>query len=78
MLILLSLTTCGPHYTYDNPSVLQSQIQREYNLNSTYYSYLYSIYAAPNILLPFVGGIVIQRWGKGKVIILAALLTVIG
>lgn len=78
MLILLSLSTCGPHFTYDNPSVLQSQIQKEYDLNSTYFSYLYSIYAAPNIVLPFFGGIFIQRWGKAKVIIVTALLTVVG
>ena len=78
MLVLLSLTICGPHYTYDNPSVLQSQIQKEYKLDSTYYSYLYSIYAAPNIFLPFFGGILIQRWGKGNVIILTTFLTLVG
>jgi MFS family permease len=78
MLVLLSLTICGPHYTYDNPSVLQSQIQKEYRLDSTYYSYLYSIYAAPNIFLPFFGGILIQRWGKGNVIILTTFLTFVG
>ncbi|CAD8202057.1 unnamed protein product [Paramecium octaurelia] len=53
----------GDAYAFDNPMALQSTIQTQMGLNNVQFNMLYSIYSAPNIILPFFGGILIDKIG---------------
>ena len=39
---------------------------------------LYSVYSFPNIVLPLVGGIIVDRWGVAKSLCLFTLLILLG
>ncbi|KAJ3321949.1 hypothetical protein HDV06_003686 [Boothiomyces sp. JEL0866] len=69
-------------YDYDLPAALNSELMSW--LNSTYSDYqiqlnlLYSAYSLPNIALPFVGGLLMDKMGTNLMIILFASLVCIG
>lgn len=51
----------GSYFCFDNPGALQDIITKDMNLSTTQFSYLYSSYSLPNIVLCFVGGFLIDR-----------------
>ncbi len=54
----------GSYFCFDNPAPLKTFLQEDpYNLTDTQWSYLYSIYSLPNMVLPLCGGILIDRVG---------------
>lgn len=73
----------GNFYAYDNPSALNRQLKLwmadksaaefEYHLNL-----LYTIYSAPNIILPFVVGRALDRYGSRSFLIGLSLLMCVG
>ena len=74
----MSLFIFGGYWSYDNPASLQTLIMKDYKISVTVYSYLYSIYSLPNIILPLFGGLVIERIGLGRGLILTTGLVFIG
>jgi len=74
----MSLFIFGGYWSYDNPASLQTLIMKDYTISVTVYSYLYSIYSLPNIILPLFGGLVIERIGLGRGLILTTGLVFIG
>ena len=73
----------GNFYAYDNPSALNRQLRTwmadksgaefEFHLNL-----LYTVYSAPNIILPFVVGRALDRYGSRSFLIWLSLLMCLG
>jgi MFS family permease len=61
----------GNYYCYDNPAALLSMLQSHFSHDGTaegeqfqlYYSMMYSVYSLPNIVLPLIGGVLVDRVG---------------
>jgi len=56
----------GPYYCFDIAAALKTQIDDHFGNSSDYevnFSLLYTLYAAPNVILPFFGGYAIDRFG---------------
>mmetsp|Transcript_46972 Transcript_46972/g.152674 ORF Transcript_46972/g.152674 Transcript_46972/m.152674 type:complete len:588 (-) Transcript_46972:212-1975(-) len=66
VLALLSLLMSGNYYCYDNPAALYTPLARRFVTNrqfELYFDGFYSIYSLPNIVLPLIGGVIVDRWG---------------
>jgi MFS family permease len=71
----------GDYYCYDIPAALKSQLGNHMGNPSdfeTSYALLYSVYAIPNIVIPFAGGYLIDRWGCKTCMIIFSAFLVIG
>ena len=62
-LFLMSLFICGGYFCYDNPAELETAIEKEFNIDTTTYSVLYSVYSFPNMILPLFTGLLFLRIG---------------
>ncbi|XP_033615440.1 major facilitator superfamily domain-containing protein 1 isoform X2 [Fukomys damarensis] len=68
VLLLMCFLGFGSYFCYDNPAALQTQIQRDMQVNTTKFMLLYAWYSWPNVVLCFLGGFLIDRvfgirWG---------------
>ncbi|XP_004704171.1 major facilitator superfamily domain-containing protein 1 isoform X1 [Echinops telfairi] len=68
VLALMCFLGFGSYFCYDNPAALQTQIQRDMQVNTTKFMLLYAWYSWPNVVLCFFGGFLIDRvfgirWG---------------
>ncbi|OMJ85518.1 hypothetical protein SteCoe_13130 [Stentor coeruleus] len=64
LILLLACFLCfGSYFIYDNPSALQTQLQEDLNIDLVEFGLLYSVYAFPNIILPFFGGYLVDILG---------------
>lgn len=77
-LALICFIVCGSYFCYDNPATLQIAIMNAFDVSVAQYSLLYSIYSFPNIVIPIFGGKLIDRYGKGKCLIVTTLLVFVG
>lgn len=68
----------GNYYCYDNPQALQDAIEDDVNISGTEYNWLYSVYSFPNIVLPLLGGLIIDFLGVRVGILLFTSLLVVG
>lgn len=53
----------GSNFCYDTPGPIETQLQRQLNVDATQYSLLYSVYSMPNMVLPLLGGILLDSIG---------------
>jgi MFS family permease len=53
----------GSYYCYDIPGVLKNQIEQDFSIKPTQYSLLYTVYSIPNMILPLIGGIILDKIG---------------
>ena len=53
----------GSYYCYDNPAVIEEELEKLFGINSTEWSLLYSVYSFPNMVLPFFGGVMLDAIG---------------
>jgi hypothetical protein len=51
---------------------------QDYKVSVTTYSYLYSVYSLPNIIIPLFGGFIVQKVGAGKGLIITTFLVFLG
>jgi nitrate/nitrite transporter NarK len=77
-LILMCFLTFGKYYAYDNPQALQNELTSTLSLSSLEYNLLYSVYSFPNMILPLVGGFIVDFLGVRFGIILFSVLIIIG
>lgn len=64
MLMFGSLFLMGSYFCYDNVSPLTLTFKSPpYNLTDVEISSLYSVYSFPNMVLPLVGGILLDKTG---------------
>lgn len=62
-LVFITLYTTGCYYCFDNPAAIQSQLQEQLSISVTQYASLYSVYSLPNLFLPVLGGILVDKLG---------------
>lgn len=82
ILIFCCLTIMGYYFVYDDPAPLYKELvkpasDKGMGLNHYQYNLLFSFYSIPNFILPFIGGILIDKYlGKRiSVILFAGLIT---
>ncbi|CEG42787.1 major facilitator superfamily [Plasmopara halstedii] len=68
VLFLSCLLMIGNYYCFDNPAALKIQLQQHFSyIHKDRYEFLfnllYTLYSVPNILLPFFGGVLVDRFG---------------
>ena len=80
-LILANLLRFGRNYAYDNPQALESALtdpKGDFGLNGFNYNLLYGVYSFPNIILPFLAGLIVDKLGSRIGVLLFAFLLIIG
>jgi len=78
VLALTGLALFGNYYVYDSIGPLAEQLSRELGYSDTQIGTLNAIYSLPNIVLVFVGGILVDRYGPGLVTFWTALVCLAG
>lgn len=78
MLYLCCILTCGNYFCYDCPAALQTQLEDDLGISTTKYALLYSAYAIPNMFMPFFGGILVDRIGKNRTLLIFASFLTLG
>eukprot|EP00605_Chrysophyceae_sp_TOSAG23-4_P002132 GSChrysophyteH1.ASY1.ANO1.2359.1 assembled CDS len=68
VLTLSCVMMLGSYYCFDIPSAIKTQI-RDYmgtdeSEYETYFALMYSLYAIPNVILPFFGGYFVDKFGQ--------------
>jgi MFS family permease len=53
----------GSNFCYDNPGPLETQLEDQMKIDSTHFSLLYTVYSLPNMILPLLGGILLDSIG---------------
>jgi MFS family permease len=85
VLALLAVTNFGNFYVYDSIGPVADLLQRGRGFSDTQIGMLNAIYSLPNVVLILVGGVLVDRFGAGIVMVfsggimlLGALLTAFG
>jgi len=77
-LALACFNCFGSSFCYDLPQPLQDMLIKDLRISTIKYDLLYSVYSMPNIILPFFGGIIIDRLGLGKTITIFSCFVALG
>lgn len=78
MLALAALTVMGSYYTYDSIAPIAGQLRSERGFSHAQIGMLNAVFNLPNIALALIGGIMIDRIGAAKAIVIAAAICSIG
>ena len=85
ILTLCCVVLFGSYYCYDNPAALHDQLHDQLvpsAITSTafeyYFSLFYTAYSVPNVVLPFFGGLLADRWGAARCASLCVVCITIG
>jgi len=78
VLATLSLLTFGNYYAYDAVAPLASQLSSELGFSSTQIGSLNAIYSLPNIFLVLIGGLLVDKFGTGRIAVWTAGLCFLG
>ncbi len=62
-LAMACLLLFGDSYCFDNPMALQSAFEKTLGIDELKFNLLYSVYSLPNIVLPFFGGMLMDKIG---------------
>jgi len=72
VLFLMGLTVFGCFYAYDSPVPIANFIIRDLGITKAQYGLLFSAYSLPNLIVVFLGGILVDKIGIRKAGILFA------
>ena len=61
-LTLMCLLGFGSYFCFDNPGALQSELKESLNITTAQFANLYSWYSWPNVILPVIGGFLMDRY----------------
>lgn len=87
ILFLACMVTFGGYYSFDFPSALHGPMFRHFADQSTNltqkqfelaFSLFFSLYSLPNMILPWLGGMVADQYGNNRVMIAFGLLVLLG
>ena len=79
--MLSCLVMMGSYFSYDNPQALQTDFQDpdgKFHLSPVQFNLLYSVYSFPNIVLPFFGGLLIDKIGSRIGVFMFSFVLIIG
>jgi len=60
-LTLMSLLGFGSYFCFDNPGALQREMKASMGISTAEFANLYSFYSWPNVVLPVIGGFLVDR-----------------
>ena len=66
VLVLACLMLVGSYYCFDIPSACKTQLESYMGYSDEYetnFGLLYTLYAVPNVVLPFFGGYFVDKFG---------------
>jgi len=63
LLLLIPLLSIDNFFSYHAPGAIGASVQQYYGMNEEQLAALFTIYSAPNIVLVFIGGMLIDRFG---------------
>src|SRR5437588_12999895 len=78
VLIFISLTMFGSYYAYDALSPLADVLKAQLGFSDSNIGLLQAIYSFPNIFTVLIGGVMIDRLGLRKSLMIFGILCVIG
>ena len=83
VLFLTCVLMIGNYFCFDNPAALKTSLQARFHTVPKetfefYFNMLYSIYSIPNVFLPFVGGILVDRLGVCNMLLLFSFIILVG
>ncbi|KAH6579821.1 hypothetical protein BASA61_010021 [Batrachochytrium salamandrivorans] len=82
VLALACLMVFGNYYCYDLPSALNTPLYQYLGTDYSTYQYqlnlLYSVYSLPNVILPLVAGVLVDRFPSSYMMVAFSLLVCIG
>uniref|UniRef100_K3WG66 Lysosomal dipeptide transporter MFSD1 n=1 Tax=Globisporangium ultimum (strain ATCC 200006 / CBS 805.95 / DAOM BR144) TaxID=431595 RepID=K3WG66_GLOUD len=83
VLVLSCVLMIGNYYCFDNPAALKSQLQQHFSQypKERYeflFNLLYTLYSVPNILLPFFGGVLVDRFGARVMLVTFSIAILVG
>ena len=78
LLAMACIYMLGNNFCYDSPGPLETQLEQQFNIDSTHYSLLYTVYSLPNMILPILGGILLDSMGIRVGLILFCVILTIG
>ena len=78
MLLLSALTIMGSYYTYDYIAPVAGMLRDQRGFTQSQIGLLGAVFNLPNIALALVGGVVIDRIGAARAIVIAALICALG
>jgi MFS family permease len=77
MLLMACFFMFGNTFCYDSPGPMETQLQKQLDIDATRYSLLYSVYSMPNMVLPVFGGILLDSMGvRFGLVLFCAILTI--
>lgn len=76
--LFVSLAMFGNYYIYDSISPLADILKAQLGFSDANIGLLMAIYSVPNIFLVLVGGVIIDRWGTRKSLLVFTLFIFVG
>jgi len=77
-LVLACFYSFGCYFCFDIPQALQAVLSKDLSITSFQFNLLYTVYSLPNIILPFFGGVLIDRMGVRISLSLFSLFLILG
>ncbi len=78
MLIAISVAMFGNYYAYDSVAPVADTLQRQRGFTDTQLGTLNAIYSLPNIVMVFIGGIIVDRFGTRLSTLLFSIISLVG
>ena len=78
VLVFLSLAMFGSYYAYDALSPLADVLKQQLRFSDESIGFLQAIYSFPNIFTVVIGGLIIDRFGLRKSLLLFGILSLVG
>lgn len=78
MLLLLACVSMVNFYCYEIPSPIMAQFQQRFAISDTEFNLGSAVYSLPNILLPFFGGVLIDKFGASWMLALTTAVVAVG
>lgn len=83
VLVLSALLILGSYYVYDNPSALHNQLKRRFEGADGLsfelgFNLFYTTYSLPNLALPLLGGLLTDKIGVRRSLLLFAVVVAVG
>eukprot|EP00276_Gloeochaete_wittrockiana_P001305 CAMPEP_0184670198 /NCGR_PEP_ID=MMETSP0308-20130426/81155_1 /TAXON_ID=38269 /ORGANISM="Gloeochaete witrockiana, Strain SAG 46.84" /LENGTH=524 /DNA_ID=CAMNT_0027116849 /DNA_START=121 /DNA_END=1696 /DNA_ORIENTATION=+ len=78
VLLLTFLPLVANYFAYDCVAALSSYIKSDFNLNNKEFGLLYTVYEIPNIVMPIIAGVLIDKIGLRLGILIAMVVVLLG
>ena len=63
LLAIIATANTNNFFGYHSPGAIASSLQSTYHLSTSSFGLLFTLYSLPNIVLVFIGGLAIDRYG---------------